>query len=71
MSTCACMQILIIHGSRDRLVPVSNSRRLADLVPNTKLVELQDCGHTPQEELPSQFIDAVKSYMASLPPVLG
>ena len=61
-----CLQVLIVHGSRDRLVPLSNSRRLATLVPNTKLVELQNCGHTPQEELPSQFTDAVKAYMASL-----
>lgn len=65
-SDVCCLQVLIVHGSRDRLVPLSNSRRLAALVPNTQLVELQDCGHTPQEELPSQFIVAVKTYMAAL-----
>lgn len=36
--------ILIIHGRRDRMIPVEHGRRLHQLAPNSVLVEL-DCGH--------------------------
>ena len=52
-----------MHGVGDRLVPVSNSRRLVKLIPNAELIEFQDCGHVPQEELPKQFIQSVQSFV--------
>ncbi len=55
--------MLILHGSGDRLVPVSNSRRLAKLMPNAELIEYVDCGHVPQEELPKKFIQSVKTFV--------
>lgn len=57
------IKVLILHGSGDRLVPVSNSRRLAKLMPNAELIEYVDCGHVPQEELPKQFIQSVKTFV--------
>lgn len=61
------LQVLIVHGCRDRLVPVSNSRRLNAVLPNSELKELPDCGHVPQEELPTQFTEIVRTYVESLP----
>ena len=63
VSRSACLQVLILHGVGDRLVPVSNSRRLVKLIPNAELIEFQDCGHVPQEELPKQFIESVQSFV--------
>lgn len=57
------MQVLILHGVGDRLVPVSNSRRLAGIIPHAELIEYRDCGHVPQEELPKQFIKSVKAFV--------
>ncbi|KAL0049992.1 hypothetical protein WJX82_002227 [Trebouxia sp. C0006] len=57
------IKVLILHGSGDRLVPVSNSRRLAKVMPNAELIEYVDCGHVPQEELPKQFIQSVKTFV--------
>lgn len=57
------VQVLILHGVGDRLVPVSNSRRLAKLMPGAELLEYTNCGHVPQEELPKQFIQSVKSFV--------
>lgn len=57
------IKVLILHGVGDRLVPVSNSRRLVKLIPNAELIEFQDCGHVPQEELPKQFIQSVQSFV--------
>ena len=35
---------LILHGSRDPAIPLSFSRRALNLIPNSKLVQV-DCGH--------------------------
>lgn len=56
-------QVLIIHGKQDRLVPASNSRRLVQMLPNAKLVELDACGHLPQEEVPHQFVDIMQEFL--------
>jgi pimeloyl-ACP methyl ester carboxylesterase len=50
---------LIIHGQADALVPVSNSVRLAAMLPGAELVVVPSCGHVPQEEQPQRFADAV------------
>lgn len=57
------IKVLILHGVGDRLVPVSNSRRLARIIPHAELIEYRDCGHVPQEELPEQFIKSVKAFV--------
>lgn len=36
---------LVIHGSDDRYVPVSNAAALAEAIPNAKLRVLEDAGH--------------------------
>lgn len=42
------LQVLIIHGKNDAIVPVMNSRELARIIPNATICELGDCGHNPQ-----------------------
>ena len=63
ITTSCLVQVLILHGVGDRLVPVSNSRRLAKLMPGAELLEYTNCGHVPQEELPKQFIQSVKHFV--------
>jgi pimeloyl-ACP methyl ester carboxylesterase len=36
---------LIVHGESDRVVPVDNARLLAERIPNSRLVVLEDSGH--------------------------
>ncbi|QDZ25426.1 alpha/beta-hydrolase [Chloropicon primus] len=50
-------KIIIIHGENDNIVPVSNSRKLASLIPNSELHVIPKCGHNPQEEVPDTFVD--------------
>lgn len=57
------IKVLIIHGKQDRLVPASNSRRLVKMLPNAELVELDACGHIPQEEVPDQFTDVMQRFL--------
>lgn len=60
------IKVLIIHGKEDALVPVSNSRRLARLLPNATLVELEACGHMPHEECAERFVEEVCAFVATL-----
>ncbi|MDR5682454.1 MAG: alpha/beta fold hydrolase [Armatimonadota bacterium] len=46
---------LIVHGERDRLVPVEWARRAAARMPNARLCILAGCGHWPPRERPGQF----------------
>lgn len=36
---------LVIHGDKDRLIPMANGQRLADRLPNARFEILTDCGH--------------------------
>ncbi|WP_277831554.1 alpha/beta fold hydrolase [Speluncibacter jeojiensis] len=44
----------IVHGTKDRLVPVAASRRLHELVPGSTLVVLPGVGHCPQLDVPGE-----------------
>ena len=57
------LQVLIIHGQADALVPVGNSTRLAAMLPGAELVVLPACGHVPQEEQPRQFVGAIVDFL--------
>jgi pimeloyl-ACP methyl ester carboxylesterase len=53
---------LVLHGRRDRLVPVSFARAAARRRDDWRYVELADCGHAPQLELPTRFVDVVSRW---------
>eukprot|EP00884_Botryococcus_braunii_P016848 jgi/Botrbrau1/3847/Bobra.0183s0072.1 len=57
------IKVLIVHGEGDVLVPVSNSKRLAAMLPGARLVVYQKCGHTPQEEMPDKFVETVADFL--------
>jgi pimeloyl-ACP methyl ester carboxylesterase len=46
------LPILLIHGEQDTIVPVKESRRLAEAIPHAEFHILSQCGHVPQEECP-------------------
>ncbi|MBE0411901.1 MAG: alpha/beta hydrolase, partial [Anaerolineales bacterium] len=47
---------LIITGDDDRIVPTDSSIRLAGELPGASLVILENAGHLPHEEVPSEFM---------------
>lgn len=55
--------VLLLHGAEDILVPLSNSRALAPMVPGAQLVVLPQCGHMPQEELPERVTEEVVAFL--------
>ncbi len=56
---------LIVHGDRDRLVPVAAARALAARRPDFALEVIDDCGHVPQLEVPDRFLAAAVPWLAA------
>ncbi len=46
---------LIVHGEEDMLVPAADAREFERLIPDSRLVLLQDTGHVPMLERPGTF----------------
>jgi len=63
---------LVISGDRDRLVPVENSRRLAQVIPGARLVELPGAGHAfPFEQAEETVRVLAEHFLASARPGPG
>jgi pimeloyl-ACP methyl ester carboxylesterase len=45
---------LVMWGRKDRIVPLSSGRRLADAIPHARLVVLDDVAHCPMIEKPAE-----------------
>src|SRR3954464_3288972 len=58
--------VLLIHGTRDRLVPVSAARRAARLNPAWQTAYLDDVGHTPQLEDPEAVLAHLEPWLEYL-----
>lgn len=53
---------LIISGAEDVIVPLEQSKQLAEALPNAELVVIDDCGHLPHEECPESFIKVLDNW---------
>jgi pimeloyl-ACP methyl ester carboxylesterase len=51
---------LVLFGARDRLIPARLGARLAEHLPDARLVVLEDCGHLVQLEYPDVVNDAIR-----------
>lgn len=60
------LPVLVITGDDDRIVPTQSSIELAGKIPGAELVVLPECGHTPQEECPQDFLSAVDAFISGL-----
>lgn len=50
---------LVVHGTLDPLSGVINGRRLAELIPGARLVELADVGHLLPQEAPDRMSELI------------
>eukprot|EP01083_Nonionella_stella_P018882 52517_1 len=56
--------VLLIHGDDDRLVTFSESQRLARQLKNSEIVKIEQCGHIPHAERPSEFVDELTHFLS-------
>lgn len=58
--------VLLVHGERDRLVPISAARMAAKTHPEWTFVVLSDVGHVPQLEAPAETASAVAAWLTGV-----
>ena len=54
---------LVVHGTEDRMVPVANGRRIAELVPGARLEELEGVGHLFWWEEPERVAALLEEFL--------
>ncbi len=57
---------LILVGDHDNLVPPADAKRFSQLIHGSTLIEYENVGHLPQEEIPVQSLKDTKAFLASL-----
>jgi pimeloyl-ACP methyl ester carboxylesterase len=56
--------VLVANGDQDRMVPTSNSRDLAQRLPNSTLVIYPDAGHGGIFQYHAEFVPSVLDFLA-------
>lgn len=57
-------ETLVIHGREDRVVPMSNSLRLSQIIPRAQFHVFGQCGHWTQIEHAGRFVRLVNDFLA-------
>jgi 3-oxoadipate enol-lactonase len=55
---------LVIHGDKDRLIPASNGRLIARLVPGARLRILRGAGHVYGTDAPEEHLEILRDWLA-------
>ena len=58
--------VLLVWGTRDRLVFQTGAQRVLDTVPGSRLAVIEGCGHCPQLERPDEFAAMVLDFSGEL-----
>ena len=54
---------LLIWGREDRITPIHVAHEFESMIPDTKLVVVNECGHAPMMEKPDEFNCALHHYL--------
>ena len=55
---------LLVNGDEDNIAPYASIKKLADLIPNSRLEVIKQSGHSGYFERPDQFNDLVSSFLS-------
>jgi pimeloyl-ACP methyl ester carboxylesterase len=58
------LPVLLVHGDRDRLVPVAAARDISRRHPAWRYLELAGVGHVPQLQVPEELASAMVDWLA-------
>jgi pimeloyl-ACP methyl ester carboxylesterase len=53
-----------VWGREDRLVPLECGELYHQAIPESDLVIIDNCGHSPQVEKPDEFVKAALEFLA-------
>ena len=65
----ATAPVLVIHGRKDRSSPYGAGRDWAGLLPNARLLTIDDGGHVPWIEAPEEVLGAMRTFLDGAWPV--
>ena len=54
--------VLVLWGRQDRVIPVEQASRAMPDLPDARLVELDDCGHTAMFDQPGQLVEQILEF---------
>lgn len=57
--------VLLVWGTRDRMVPHAGARLLLDALPDTRVELIEGCGHCPQLEATDRLLDLLLEFTAT------
>jgi pimeloyl-ACP methyl ester carboxylesterase len=57
--------VLLLHGAKDRLVPIAAARAVANSNPTWRFEVAEDVGHVPQLEVPDWTLEQIHDWMGS------
>jgi len=57
------VKTLIVWGKQDHFVPLENGEKLKAALGNASLQSINDCGHIPQEEQPTETSKLIKAFL--------
>jgi pimeloyl-ACP methyl ester carboxylesterase len=57
---------LVVWGRHDAVIPLEHGERLACEIPDAELAVIEDCGHSPQEELPERTAEVIGDFLGRL-----
>lgn len=55
--------VLVLHGEHDQLLPVADSRALAQVLPNGNFALMPEQGHCANVENPEKFVSTVRRFL--------
>ena len=55
--------VLVVSGDSDTVIRPRWNQRTAEAIPGARYVELQRCGHTPQEECAGRLAEAITGFL--------
>lgn len=55
--------VLVVSGDSDPVIRPRWNRRTAEAIPGARYVELEGCGHTPQEECPDALARTIEDFL--------
>ena len=53
---------LIVWGRQDAVIPLSAGQKYNESIPNSRLAVMEDCGHRPEIEKPSEFAALIRDF---------
>lgn len=63
--------VLAVQGIDDEYGTLQQIRAIAQRAPQTRLLEIPDCGHSPHRDQPEVLVDAVSAFLAEHGPARG